>query len=72
MLMSKKRPRETVTWPPSKNHIEGVVFLLEPHNLKAIILRGSHVDKQRNKANLRTVPRKEPGMLSLTLGLPGK
>lgn len=30
------------------------------------------IRKQRDKANLRTVPRKELGMLSMTLDLPGK
>ena len=49
-----------------------VVFLLEPHGLEAIIFRGDHVGKHRNKANLSTVLRKELEMLSLPLDLPGK
>ena len=49
-----------------------MVFLLEPHNFKAIIFRGDHVDKQRNSANLSTVLKKEPEMLSLPLDLPGE
>ena len=62
-----------MTQPLSKNQIEAVVvFLLEPHNFEAIIFRGDHVDKQRNNANLSTVLKKEPEMLSLPLDLPGK
>ena len=49
-----------------------MVFLLEPHGLEAIIFRGDHVGKHRSKANLSTVLRKEPEMLSLPLDLPGK
>lgn len=53
--------------------MEGVVFPLEPHNFQAFVLRERHlVRKQRNKANLRTVTKKEPGVLSLTLALSGK
>lgn len=48
--------------------MEGVIFPLEPGNLKAIILRVRHVDEEaRNKADFRTVSRKEPGMQSLIL-----